>query len=65
MSSCPYCGGAHLSAATPIRERPSTQTLVQCSSCMDFSVKHDSGRVYPLTNRKDPEADACTRVIDN
>lgn len=61
---CPYCDEGELQVVETERARHPFQTTVVCKECDGFAVRHANGRVYPLADRTDREADPLTRVVD-
>lgn len=65
MFECPYCSGLTASAKDAGgRRRPDAHALRKCNSCNAYSVAHSNGRVYPLSERDDPDADVVNRIVD-
>ena len=66
MFSCPYTGSSNLVEALNItRNRPETYKIVQCPDTGFYSAKHQSGKIYPLEDRLDPDSDIVLKIIDD
>lgn len=63
--TCPYTGSKNLIPAIEgTRPRPETITIMKCQTTGYFSAKNINGRVYPLSDRLDPDSDVVQKVID-
>lgn len=63
MSNYPYCVNVVV-ATEGNRPRPESHTIMKCTDTGAFFMQHVNGRVYPLSDRTDPDSDVANRVID-
>ena len=60
---CPYCDCNCFTNGVK-EERHVTQTKVQCTSCMKWSVRnHRNGAQYPLQDHSDRDSSPVTKVV--